>query len=145
MCRYHYHNCANSSILSRIIFQSIYGVRTQITTILNLLTQQVNRLSAYLYYVTDNQTFRDAAHTSRTFIDAHLHNKTGGYVSDGFGIQPCNTADSLVMTYNTGLYLEGLSVFANKTGDSDLMKTWVPTMASEFRELDLEFSVSLRF
>ena len=89
----------------------------------SLLTQQVNRLSAYLYDVTDNQTFRDAANTSRTFIDAHLHNKTGGYVRDGFNIQPCNSDDPLVMTYNTGLYLEGLSVFANKTGDSDLMKT----------------------
>ena len=88
-------------------------------------TYEKYRLSAYLYAFTDNQTFFTAANTSRTFIDAHLYNRSGGYVRDSFGIQRCDTGDDLIRTYNTGLYLEALGVLANKTNDLALMQTYV--------------------
>ncbi|KAK7688641.1 hypothetical protein QCA50_008179 [Cerrena zonata] len=79
-------------------------------------------LSAYLYDITDNQTFHDATVITYSFINSHLFNNTGNYVTDSFDVSTCVGDDPLVMTYNTGLYLEALSVFANKTSNSTLVQ-----------------------
>lgn len=73
------------------------------------------RLSAYLYDVTGNDTFADAASDAHAFTQAHLYNSTGGYIMDGCAGGP-------VVTYDTGLYLEALSVLANSTKNSTLMQ-----------------------
>lgn len=83
------------------------------------------RLSAYLYDITDNQTYYDATVMTYTFIDSHIFNEAKGYVMDSFLVQTCVGDDPLVMTYNTGLYLEALSLFANKTANTTLVQKWV--------------------
>ncbi|KAK7688612.1 hypothetical protein QCA50_008150 [Cerrena zonata] len=79
-------------------------------------------LSAYLYEITRNQTYYEFANLSHTFIQSHLYNVSRGCIMDNYDIQQCQTGNNRAFTYNTGLYLEGLSVFSNTTKDSGLIQ-----------------------
>lgn len=84
------------------------------------------RLSAYLYEITGNQTFYDSANLSHTFMQSHLYNDTRGCVTDDLLLSQCQSSNIFwKLTHNTGLYLEGLSVFANVTNDSTLIQLYV--------------------
>ena len=72
----------------------------------------------------ENTTYLAAAQTSQTFIQAHLYNQTGGYVIDGTGPDTCESGGPIV-TYDTALYLEGISVLANLTKNATLTEMLV--------------------
>ena len=78
------------------------------------------RLSAYLYEITNNQTYFDATMRSHAFMESHLYNTTGGYIVDSFSPATCNYPNSVAVTYKQGLFLEALSVFAGATNNSTL-------------------------
>ncbi|CAL1698180.1 unnamed protein product [Somion occarium] len=77
-------------------------------------------LSAYLYEMTNNNTSGDAAELSRQFIQSHLYNESAGYVMDFLDPPTCSIANNFQWTYNMGLYLEAISVYANKTNNVTL-------------------------
>ena len=74
------------------------------------------RLSAYLYRYTQNQTYYDATNVSNQFIQSHLYDDSAGYVRDTIGLNDCEYTNDLILTYNTGLYLEGLCVYLTNEG-----------------------------
>ena len=45
---------------------------------------------------------------------------TTGLVRDIINLGNCNYRNQLVLTYNTGLYIEAVSVLGNLTGDKDM-------------------------
>ncbi|KAK7688566.1 hypothetical protein QCA50_008104 [Cerrena zonata] len=90
-------------------------------------------LSAYLYEITSNRTYHDSADLTRAFIQTQLYNEIGHYVKDSLGLANCKY-NNLVLTYNSGLYLEALSVFANATGN--------PTLAEQADQLALSSMMS---
>ena len=79
----------------------------------------LRRLSAYLYDVTKNQTYHDAALLFYTFIDSVMYNHTRGYVISSIDLSSCTTQPAII-TYKTALYLEALSVLAEATNNSTL-------------------------
>ena len=80
------------------------------------------RLSAYLYNTTHNSTFLDFAQLSGTFIQTHLY--TDGAVVGGFDALNCSSeATPLSRPWYTGIFIEGLAVLANVTGND----TWHET------------------
>ncbi|KAK7688598.1 hypothetical protein QCA50_008136 [Cerrena zonata] len=80
-------------------------------------------LSAYLFAITDNKTYHDAAQLSMMFIQSHLYNDaTTNYVESIFYPVTCQLEpNSDTSTVNSGLYLEALSVFAYKTNNDTLI------------------------
>ena len=81
-----------------------------------------NRVSAYLYEATKNQTYRDAASSSQRFIQTQLMDTTTGLVRDLIDLSNCRYENELILTYNTGLYLEAVSVLWDITRDNNLKK-----------------------
>ncbi|KAK7688601.1 hypothetical protein QCA50_008139 [Cerrena zonata] len=79
-------------------------------------------LSAYLYEMTGNLAYQDSAKLAHTFTQSHLYDATRGCITDNYNIQQCQTQNDWAFTYDTGLYLEGLSVLANTTKDSGLIQ-----------------------
>lgn len=75
------------------------------------------RLSARLYEKTDNQTYANAAELSAQFITSQLYN--GTIILDSVSLMDCSLGHDLV-TYNSGLFIEGLSVYADITRNA----TW---------------------
>ena len=73
------------------------------------------RLSAYLYEFTRNETYRDAASSAQRFLHSHLVDSKTGLVRDLIDLENYGYGNNLLLTYNTGLYLEGLTVLANVT------------------------------
>lgn len=57
---------------------------------------------------------------THTFVQLHLFNATNTYIADSFDLQGCQQ-NTEAFTYDTGLYLEGLSVFANTTHNLTLI------------------------
>lgn len=66
------------------------------------------RLSAYLYEITQNQTYYDAASLAHKFIQSHLYDPTGS-IKHMLNLTDCTYPNTFILTYNTGLYIEGLS------------------------------------
>ena len=73
-------------------------------------------LSAYLYKYTQNETYYNATNLSNQFIQSHLYDNNAGYVRDTIGLNDCEYTNDLILTYNTGLYLEGLCVYLTNEG-----------------------------
>ncbi|KZV60401.1 hypothetical protein PENSPDRAFT_620058 [Peniophora sp. CONT] len=73
-------------------------------------------LSAYLYEATGSQQYLTAAQESADFMQFHML-KPGGYVYDSYDVAKC-AADNGTVTYNSGWFVEGLSVLANVTQNS---------------------------
>ena len=89
-----------------------------------LLNLKLYSLSVYLYDATRNDTYLNAARSLQMFIQAHLYNKTHGYVMDGMRPDTC-TPSGPIVTYDTALYLEGISVLANLTKNATLTEMLV--------------------
>ncbi|KAK7688588.1 hypothetical protein QCA50_008126 [Cerrena zonata] len=66
-------------------------------------------------------TFLEAAIEANIFTQAHLYNSTGAFINDGVFLADCSRGGPIT-TYDTGLYLEALSVFANSTKNSTLAR-----------------------
>ena len=69
---------------------------------------------------TGNRTYRDAANLTNEFLYSHLYDPTTGHLCDNFKLTTC-IRSSDTYTYDMGLYLEGLSVLANKTSNQALI------------------------
>ena len=76
------------------------------------------RLSAYLYKITGNKTFEESANLTRDVIRSQLYDSTEGYVRDTINLSDCRFSNHFNLTYNSGLYLEGISVLASTSDDS---------------------------
>lgn len=95
--------------------QCFYGVRCARSKMLpRSLT--ITRLSAYLYEATNQQQYYNAATLSAQFIKSQLYN--GTIILDTVNVADCSLKP-FVLTYNSGFFIEGLSVYANHTGSSD--------------------------
>ncbi|KAF9525923.1 endo-1,6-alpha-mannosidase [Crepidotus variabilis] len=74
-------------------------------------------LSAYLAELTGDAKYKDAAILSATWIQNH--NIANNLILDSVNAQTCNKSPaSFTFTYNSGKYIEGLSVLSSITGDS---------------------------
>ena len=89
----------------------------------------LTRLSAYLFELTDNQTFHDASQLSLAFINSHMFDQLAGQIVDSFDLTECKATD-VVYTYEAGLFLEGLSVFGYKTNDTNIIRQYVFLISS---------------
>lgn len=75
-------------------------------------------LSAYLAEVTGESKYKDAAILSANWIVAHRYDHTNNIVTDSIDAAGCSkSAASWTFTYNSGKFIEGLSVLAAVTGD----------------------------
>ncbi|KZV73152.1 hypothetical protein PENSPDRAFT_320110 [Peniophora sp. CONT] len=87
-------------------------------------------LSAYLYEETNNATYQQAAQHSLDFIINHLWD--GKIVYDNINSSSCESVKG-PWTVNQAWFVEGLSVWANITGNDTLTKlleTVVPSVAT---------------
>ncbi|KAF9526516.1 endo-1,6-alpha-mannosidase [Crepidotus variabilis] len=74
-------------------------------------------LSAYLAEITGDAKYKNAAILSATWIQNH--NIANNIVLDSVNAHDCSkSATSFTFTYNSGKYIEGLSVLSTITGDS---------------------------
>ena len=89
----------------------------------------LTRLSAYLFELTDNQTFHDASQLSLAFINSHMFDQLAGQIVDSFDLTECKATD-VVYTYEAGLFLEALSVFGYKTNDTNIIRQYVFLISS---------------
>ena len=53
------------------------------------LTSTIGRLSAYLFEITQNQTYRNAASLSQSFIESNFHNPDTGTIRDAITLSNC--------------------------------------------------------
>lgn len=81
-----------------------------------------SRLSARLFEATGNTTYQLAAQLSAWFIQSHLYD--GTVIIDTFDLSNC-TANLAQETYNSGLVIEGLSVYVNQTNNATMRSLWV--------------------
>ncbi|VDB86703.1 unnamed protein product [Peniophora sp. CBMAI 1063] len=92
-------------------------------------------LSARLYELTQNATYLEAAAQSIQFMDSYMVKPTGSNVSISttFNITSCAPDQAAGTVDNVGLYIEGLSVLANVTGNqtyTQLLEELVPAITS---------------
>ncbi|KAJ3992205.1 endo-1,6-alpha-mannosidase [Lentinula boryana] len=86
------------------------------TGINSITTGLYTTLSAYLAETTSNATYTNAAILSAQWIQ-NLQINENGIILDGVSGEDCTrTAASWLFTYNSGKYLEGLSVLKDVTG-----------------------------
>ena len=100
----------------------------------------VNSLSAYLFEATNQVQYDNAATLSAEFIKAHLYN--GTIIVDSIALVDCTVITSAV-TYNSGFFIDGLSVYANYTNNSDWSTLYVITHHFVLRFLIYAMSRSL--
>ncbi|KAG2341871.1 endo-1,6-alpha-mannosidase [Suillus weaverae] len=87
-------------------------------------------LSAHLAATTRNSTYTHAAILSATFIKATNMN-SGDLVLDTINAQDCTrSSSSWLFTYNSGKYIEGLSVLAFVTGDASWTSLMMEVVAA---------------
>ncbi|KAJ8592414.1 endo-1,6-alpha-mannosidase [Rhizopogon salebrosus TDB-379] len=88
------------------------------TSVNSITTGYALILSAYLASATGNITYKNAAILSANFINTTNMN-SGDLVLDTVDAQDCTrSSSSWLFTYNSGKYIEGLSVLASVTGNS---------------------------
>ncbi|CAK5283627.1 unnamed protein product [Mycena citricolor] len=80
-------------------------------------------LSAFLAEATGNSMYTNAAVQSATWIKTQMIN-SNQLVLDGMSARDCSRSPNWIFTYNTGKYIEGLSVLGAVTKDS----TWTNLM-----------------
>ncbi|KAG1745167.1 endo-1,6-alpha-mannosidase [Suillus lakei] len=87
-------------------------------------------LSAYLASTTRNSTYTNAAILSANFIKTTNMNSED-LVLDTINAQDCTrSSSSWLFTYNTGKYIEGLSVLAFVTGDTSWTSLMLDAVAA---------------
>ncbi|KAJ7266288.1 hypothetical protein C8J57DRAFT_1068922, partial [Mycena rebaudengoi] len=79
-------------------------------------------LSALLAEATSDQMYLDAARESADFIHAHLYNP-GNVIQDSISAAQgeCRTTPNVIMPYNSGLTIEGLSILASITKNASTL------------------------
>ena len=108
----------------------IYRVCDLRTNILGHYWQQVSvaqldSLSAYLYGITRNETFRNTAELSQQFTQSQFYDRQTGIMIDTLNLTSCDIDGSHTSTQDTALYLEGISLLANLTNNSALGSLYV--------------------
>ncbi|OAX42321.1 endo-1,6-alpha-mannosidase [Rhizopogon vinicolor AM-OR11-026] len=99
------------------------------TSVNSITTGLYVALSAYLASATGNITYNNAAILSANFIKTTNMN-SGGLVLDSIDAQDCTRSPSdWLFTYNSGKYIEGLSVLASVTGNSSWTSLLVDIVA----------------
>ncbi|KAK7030960.1 hypothetical protein VNI00_013907 [Paramarasmius palmivorus] len=74
--------------------------------------------SALLAEATPNDTYRDAAMQTATFLSDHFVNRADGLIQDTIDAHTCAPSQEIAHSYNSGLTIEGLAVLSSVTGDS---------------------------
>lgn len=92
---------------------------------IHLCSYSIPRLSAYLYELTKNETYHTSATLSHSFVQLHLYNASLGIFVDNYDLLQCRPSNDWAFTYDTGLYLEGLTVLAHATNDPQLVQLCV--------------------
>ena len=107
------------------MLQRFYGVSVKSTLVRMRISLILPRLSSYLFDITGNATYHDAASLSMAFIQSHLYDiKTMNNSIFGYVIDDCNP-DTFAQSSDSGIFLEALSVFAHTTGNDTLAKQYV--------------------
>ncbi|KII85643.1 hypothetical protein PLICRDRAFT_178686 [Plicaturopsis crispa FD-325 SS-3] len=103
------------------------------TSVNSITTGLYVALSAYLAEVTGDSKYTNAAILSATWIKAH--NLNSDYlVLDTVNAQDCSKSPATeLFTYNSGKYVEGLSVLAAVTGDSQWTDLLVNIVAASVK------------
>ena len=70
--------------------------------------------------LTNNKTYGDSAKRANKFVQFQLYNVSLGLIMDGVDLKTCEQS-TWAFTYDMGLYLEGLSVLATISDDSNMM------------------------
>ncbi|KZV70404.1 hypothetical protein PENSPDRAFT_752599 [Peniophora sp. CONT] len=73
-------------------------------------------LSGYLFNVTRNATYLDAAELAWHFMQENAY-QPGNPILAGVDASDCAPLDTRIYTWNTGLYLQGTAVLASITGN----------------------------
>ncbi|VDB95865.1 unnamed protein product [Peniophora sp. CBMAI 1063] len=105
-------NCTNDTIAGGVFWEATPRDNTFINS---ETVSPFMALSAYLFEETGNSSYSDAAEMSLNFIHNHLWN--GSIVTDGFTLATCSKGNGNALTYNQAWFIEGISVWANVTGD----------------------------
>ena len=120
-------NCSQyfeTFLISRVR-QRFYGVSVKSTLVRMRIPLILPRLSSYLFDITGNATYHNAASLSMAFIQSHLYDiKTMNNSIFGYVIDDCNP-DTFAQSSDSGIFLEALSVFAHTTGNDTLAKQYV--------------------
>ena len=90
-------------------------------------TDSFTRLSAYLYGSTANDTYRNAANLTQSFIQSHFYTPSNSLVRDSISLSDCSYPNDFTLTNDAGLYLGAVSVLGNVTSDPDLLHLYVPS------------------
>ncbi|RDB23898.1 hypothetical protein Hypma_008896 [Hypsizygus marmoreus] len=86
-------------------------------------------VSAFLAEITKDARYKNAAILSANWVKAH--NLNGNIVLDSVNAHDCSRSPSTwLFTYNSGKYIEGLSVLADVTGDSQWRTMMVNILAT---------------
>ena len=110
-----------------------------------LAKRNVDSLSAYLYTLTEDEMYYSSANSTAQFMRAHLYHPSTSSILNEINLTDCQL--SIVRYPNTGLYLEALTVWGNKTKDTTVMELLVfyPQNAySLIANLDILFSEPMR-
>lgn len=114
-------------ILTKLLLQALYHVSSNRFLIkILVLTSSCSRLSAFLAQITGDTKYKEAAILSATWMK-NLQVNANNIVLDSVNGHDCSRSpDTWLFTYNSGKYIEGLSILSAVTGDSswtDLMIT----------------------
>ncbi|KAG6816297.1 hypothetical protein H0H87_007180 [Tephrocybe sp. NHM501043] len=105
----------------------------------SITTGLYTTLSAYLAEITKDSKYTNAAIAGATWIKAH--NLKNYIVLDGVNGHDCSRSpSSWLFTYNSGKFIEGLSVLADVTGDSQWRKLMVNVVAASVKSGDWQGS-----
>ncbi|KAG6841184.1 hypothetical protein C0991_000981 [Blastosporella zonata] len=112
--------------------QVIHDVRRLCLYLKDWPIHSCDSVSANLADITKDSKYTNAAIASANWIKAH--NLNNGIVLDTVNGHDCSRSPSTwLFTYNTGKYIEGLSVLADVTGDSQWRTLMVNTVAASVK------------
>ena len=84
-----------------------------------------DRLSAYLYNFTQNETYFTSAHSAHQFIQSHLYDSTTHSLQYKIHLNNCMYQDGPPFASDVGLYLEALTVLSEATNDEAMRRLLV--------------------
>ena len=84
-----------------------------------------DRLSAYLYNFTQNETYFTSAHSAYQFIQSHLYDSTTHSLQYKIYLFDCTYQDKPPFASDVGLYLEALTVLSEATNDEAMRRLLV--------------------
>ncbi|KZV70409.1 hypothetical protein PENSPDRAFT_752603 [Peniophora sp. CONT] len=109
-----------TSICSLNLAGGVFGARPPTATNVELTLDSSGMmisLSGYLYNVTGNTTYLDAAELAGEFMQKNAY-QPGHPIQLGINASDCAPQDTSITTWDTGLYLQGVAVLASITGNN---------------------------